>query len=97
MPTEAKLSLINDVPTITAQLDGLCADQNPNDLCEALGAAFAERELYNRYRTSLVEDVERAEALLEVFDKVRRRNMCHSVKCLNITARHRLLRTQNMM
>jgi len=80
MATEAKLSLIGDVDTLTAQLDGLCADQNVEDLCKTLRVAFTEHELYSQYLTSLVGDIERAKALLEVFDKVRRRNMCYSVK-----------------
>jgi len=75
MATEAKLSLFGDVSTLTAQLDGLRVAQNPQDLCKTLRIAFMERELYNQYLTSLVEDAERTKALLEVFDKVRRRNI----------------------
>ena len=58
-----------------ARLDALRTDQNPEDLSNALRAAFKERELYNLYVFSLVGDTGRAQALLEVFDKVR------SVKC----------------
>ena len=58
-----------------ARLDALRTDQNPEDLSNALRAAFKQRELYNLYVFSLVGDTGRAQALLEVFDKVR------SVKC----------------
>ena len=61
--------------TFAARLDALCTDQNPEDLSNALRAAFKERELYNLYVFSSVGDTGRAQALLEVFDKVR------SVKC----------------
>ena len=61
--------------TFAARLDALRTDQNPEDLSNALRAAFKERELYNLYVFSLVGDTGRAQALLEVFDKVR------SVKC----------------
>ena len=55
----------------TTRLDGLRPDQNPDDLSNVLRAAFKQRELYNAYTSSLVEDTERTKALLEVFDKVR--------------------------
>ena len=55
----------------TTRLDGLRPDQNPDDLSNVLRAAFKQRELYNVYTSSLVEDTERTKALLEVFDKVR--------------------------
>jgi len=79
MATEAKPSLIGDVSTLTAQLDGLRVAQNPEDLCKTLRIAFTERELYNQYLISLVGDVERTKALLETFDKVRR-SMCYFAK-----------------
>ena len=53
-----------------ARLDALRTDQNPQDLSNALLAAFKQRELYNLYVFSLVGDTGRAQALLEVFDKV---------------------------
>ena len=69
-------SLMSDASvTFAARLDALRTDQNPEDLSNALRAAFKERELYNLYVFSLVGDTGRAQALLEVFDKVR------SVKC----------------
>ena len=66
---------IDDFTIFTARLDGLRTDQDPDDLSNALRAAFKEPELYDWYISSLEEDTERAKALLEVFDKVR------SVKC----------------
>ncbi|KAF9647764.1 kinase-like protein [Thelephora ganbajun] len=69
MPMEAKSSLIGGLPALTAQLDALCADQNPGDLSSALRTAFAERELYTMYLSFLAADEGRAKALLEVFDK----------------------------
>ncbi|KAF9643599.1 kinase-like protein [Thelephora ganbajun] len=69
MPTEPKASPIGDLTALTAWLDALCADQNPGDLSSALRIAFAERELYSEYLSSLAPGEERAKALLEVFDK----------------------------
>jgi hypothetical protein len=48
----------------------------PNDLSNALWAAFKQRELYNLYISSLAGDTERAKGLLEVFDKVRSATTC---------------------
>ena len=75
MSTGTQLSSIDDITTFTARLDGLRVDQDPDDLSNALRAAFKEQELYSQYISSLMEDTERAKALLEIFDKV-----C-SVKC----------------
>ena len=75
MSRGAQPSSIDDLAAFTARLDGLHVDQNPENLSNALRAAFREHELYDRYISSIVEDTERAKALLEVFDKVR------SVKC----------------
>lgn len=69
MPMEAKASLIGGLAAFTAKLDGLCADQNPDDLCEALKSAFTEPVLYKIYLSFLVVDETRAKALLQVFDK----------------------------
>jgi len=63
-------SLLGEITTLAARLDGLCADQNPGDLSKILRIAFTERGLYNQYLTSLVGDAEKTKALLEVFDKV---------------------------
>ena len=71
MPTRVRPSLINNLTAFTARLDGLCPDQNPDDLSGTLRTAFMERELYNLYLSFLVADEKRARALLEVFDKVR--------------------------
>ena len=67
--------LSNALATFTTRLDALRTDQNPEDLSNALRAAFKKRELCSLYVFSLVGDTGRAQALLEVFDKVR------SVKC----------------
>ena len=75
MSPGAQPLLIDDLAAFTACLDELHVEQNPNDLSNALRAAFREPELYDRYISSLVQDMERTRALLEVFDKVR------SVKC----------------
>jgi len=77
MPTEIRTSLSDDLTAFTARLDDLRADQNPDDLSNALRAAFKERELYNQYMSSVVGDKKRVKALLEVFDKVR--SMTHTV------------------
>ena len=75
------VSWMGTLTTLTAQLDGLCTDQNPEDLSKTLRIAFAERELYKLYLSFLVADERRAGAMLEVFDKVCTGNVCHSVKC----------------
>ena len=71
MPTKIQPSLSDDLTAFTARLDDLRADQNPDDLSNALRAAFKERELYHQYMSSVVGDTMRVKALLEVFDKVR--------------------------
>lgn len=71
MSMEVRPSLIDDLTTFTAQLHGLRADQNPDDLSDALRAAFKQRKLYDLYVLSSVGNTERVMALLEVFDKVR--------------------------
>ena len=78
------VSLIGGLTTLTARLDGLCTDQNPEDLSKTLRIAFTERELYKLYLSFLAADEKRAKALLEVFDKVCTGNVCHSVKCFSI-------------
>ena len=70
MPAGVQLSLIDDLTAFTAQLDGLQADQCPDDLSSALQVAFEQRDLYDSYVSSLVGDIGRAMRLLEVFDKV---------------------------
>ena len=70
MTTEAKTSLIGALIALTASLDGLCTDQDPEELSNTLRIAFKEPELYNMYISLLVVDEERAKALLGVFDKV---------------------------
>jgi len=75
MSTAAQPPPIDDYTIFIARLDGLRVDQDPDDLSNALRAAFNEPELSDRYISSLGKDTERAKALLEVFDKVR------SVKC----------------
>lgn len=70
MPTEGQHSLTDSMITFATRLRELRADQNPDDLSNVLRAAIKERELYNMYVSSLIEDTERTEALLEVFDKV---------------------------
>ena len=62
--------MIGGLTALTAQLDGLRPDQNPDDLSNALRAAFEERELYDLYISFLVETPTKAKALLGVFDKV---------------------------
>jgi len=90
--------LTGDLTVLTARLDGLSADQNPEDLSRTLGTAFEDRKLYKRYLSSLVGDVKRAKALLEVFDKVQLENVCYfRAVVLNITVRHRLSRHPNTM
>lgn len=71
MQAEAKSLSIGDLVALSVRLDGLTAAQNPTILSSALKIAFTERELYDRYLSSLVVDADRAKALLEVFDKVR--------------------------
>ena len=73
--------MISGLTTLTARLDGLCTDQNPEDLSKTLRIAFTKRELYRLYINFLAPDERRAKVLLEVFDKVCPRNLCHSVKC----------------
>ena len=63
-------SSIDGLAAFTTQLDGLRADQSPDDLSNALRAAFKERRLYRRYISSLVGGTGREKAFLEVFDKV---------------------------
>ena len=75
MSTEVRPSLVDGLTAFTTRLDGLRADQNPDDLSDVLRAAFKQRRLYDAYISSLIGDPERARTLLEVFDKV-----C-SVKC----------------
>ena len=80
METGPRSSLIAPLIALTAQLDGLCIDQSPEDLSTSLKVAFEKRNLYELYVSSLAQDEKRAKALLEVFDKVRSGSVCHSVK-----------------
>ena len=80
MTTGARPSLIGDLNALTARLDGLRTSQSPEDLSSTLRTALKEREPYNLCISFLVADEGRAEALLEVFDKVCPRSMCYSVK-----------------
>ena len=68
--------MVGDLTAFTARLDGLRADQNPDDLSNSLRAAFEDRELYNLCLSFLVADEKRAKILLEVFDKVRSDTHC---------------------
>ena len=71
MSTEVQHSPIDDLTAFATQLGELRADQNPDDLSNALRAAFEQRGLYDAYISSLIRDSERVRVLLEVFDKVR--------------------------
>ena len=75
----ANVSLVDSLATLTAKLDSLSADQAPGDLSNALRSAFTQRELYDTYLSSVVEDKARVKVLLEVFDKVRTETNCRSV------------------
>ena len=79
MPTEASASLTDGLANLTAKLGNLSADQDPHHLSDALRSAFTERELYDTYLSSVVEDEARAKVLLEVFNKVCTETKCHSV------------------
>ena len=70
MLTEGQLSSTDEMTAFATQLCRLCADQNPVDLSNTLRDAIKERKLYNAYVSSLVDDTERMEMLLEIFDKV---------------------------
>ena len=70
MSTGGQPLSVDDLTAFTARLDGLRPDQHPDDLSSALRAAFKQRELYDVYASSLVEDTDRAKAFLEVLDKV---------------------------
>jgi hypothetical protein len=95
VPPETKHSLIGVLVALTTLLDGLRAEQDPGDLSIALRSALADRDLYNLYLASLVEDQERAKALLEVFDKVRLKYVPLCEGILNIPLRNRLLQPRN--
>ena len=75
---EEKVSLISPLVTLTTRLDGLCVDQDPDDLSEALRSAFTEPLLYDIYLSFLVADEARAKALFGVFDKVSPGNLYYS-------------------
>ena len=70
MSTGGQPLSVDDLTAFTARLDGLRPDQHPDDLSSALRDAFKQRELYDVYASSLVEDTDRAKAFLEVLDKV---------------------------
>ena len=63
--------MIDDLAPFASRLDGLRADQDPDDLSRALRDASDQDMLYNLYIFSLGGDTERMKALLEIFDKVR--------------------------
>ena len=73
-------------PDILALLDGLSADQDPDDLSNALRAAIEEREQYDVYISSLMGDTKRVKALLEVFDKVR--SVTHTISWVGSQSRY---------
>ena len=79
MATGSESLLSGALAALSARLDALRTDQNPEDLSSALRDAFKQRELYNLYVFSSVGDRERAKALLEVFDRVWPCEMCYSV------------------
>ena len=83
MTTRTRPSLVGKITALTARLDGLSTDQNPEDLSSTLRTAFKERELYNLYIYFLAVNERRTKALLEVFDKVCPGNVCYSVKCFS--------------
>ena len=62
---------IDDLIAFAARLDALRADQDPEDLSDALRTALKERQLYDVYFSFLLGGMERAKVLLDVFDKVR--------------------------
>jgi len=80
MPMGSQPLLAGDIAALTAQLYGLSADQNPEDLSRTLGIASERHKLYKRYLSSLGGDVNRAKALLEVFDKVHSERMYYSLQ-----------------
>jgi len=75
MSTGTQPPLTGDVAALTTRLDGLSTDQSPEDLSGTLGIAFEGRELYRHYLSYLEGDVDRAKALLEIFDKVHPENV----------------------
>ena len=79
MPTETSDSSINGLAILTAKLDSLSVDQDPDDLSNILRSAFTDCELYNTYLSSVVEDEARVKVLVEVFDKVWTEIKRHSV------------------
>ncbi|KAF9646136.1 kinase-like protein [Thelephora ganbajun] len=66
MTRRARSSSIDD---LTARLDRLRPDQDPDDLSDTLRAAFKEREQYKKYVSSLKGDTEKAKAFVKVFEK----------------------------
>ena len=90
-------SPVDDLSAFTARLDGLHADQTPDDLSHALRNALDRHALYSRYIFSLVGDVERAKALLEIFDKVRTVTYAISGSILRPNVRCRPLKLLNPM
>jgi hypothetical protein len=96
MTTGTRPSLIGDLTALTTRLDGLCTDQDPEDLASTLRTALKERELYNLYISFLAADEKRAKALLEVFDKVCPGSVSFRDVFLKVAVQHRLLRPRNM-
>ena len=56
---------------LAVQLDQLQADNCPKYLVKCLQSALEQRHFYDEYVSKLENQVEKAQALLEVFDKVR--------------------------
>lgn len=55
---------------LAVQLDQLQADNCPKYLVKCLQSALEQRHFYDEYVLKLENQVEKAQALLEVFDKV---------------------------
>jgi hypothetical protein len=60
---------------LAVQLDQLRPDNCPKYLAKCLQSALEQRHFYNQYILKLEGQVEKAQSLLEVFDKVRRRGV----------------------
>lgn len=62
--------MIDDLAALAARIDALHAEQNPDDLSHVLRDAFTQDMIFKLHVLPLVGDIERAKALLEIFDKV---------------------------
>ena len=56
---------------LAVQLDQLQANNSPKYLAKCLQSALEQRHFYDQYIMKLETQVEKAQSLLEVFDKVR--------------------------